>query len=109
MDGPGSPPGSPAAPVTGPAAPARDEAVLLWIPVGAGGHVVRRTSAWWERLAARSQGREPAPLFHAALELRRGGVPLAVEMAPAWGAPQHHGGHGGHYRHKSFGRMLFSS
>ncbi|MFE7426821.1 zf-TFIIB domain-containing protein [Streptomyces sp. NPDC014735] len=26
--------------------------------------------------------------------------------APAWGAPQHHGGH---YRHKSFGRMLFSS
>ncbi|MCX5139052.1 MULTISPECIES: zf-TFIIB domain-containing protein [unclassified Streptomyces] len=30
--------------------------------------------------------------------------------APAWGAPQHHGGHhGGHYRQKSFGRMLFSS
>ncbi|MFJ6014290.1 zf-TFIIB domain-containing protein [Streptomyces sp. NPDC092952] len=30
---------------------------------------------------------------------------------PAWGAPpQYHGGHhGGHYRHKSFGRMLFSS
>ncbi|SFX48794.1 TFIIB-type zinc ribbon-containing protein [Streptomyces atratus] len=26
--------------------------------------------------------------------------------APAWGAPQHQGGH---YRHKSFGRMLFSS
>lgn len=32
--------------------------------------------------------------------------------APAWGAPQHQGGHGGHhghYRQKSFGRMLFSS
>ncbi|MFE3829840.1 zf-TFIIB domain-containing protein [Streptomyces sp. NPDC059092] len=33
--------------------------------------------------------------------------------APAWGAPQHggpYGGHhGGHHRHKSFGRMLFSS
>ncbi|MFC9424963.1 zf-TFIIB domain-containing protein [Streptomyces sp. NPDC056987] len=32
---------------------------------------------------------------------------------PAWGAPQHsghYGGHhGGHHRHKSFGRMLFSS
>ncbi|WP_073945691.1 TFIIB-type zinc ribbon-containing protein [Streptomyces kebangsaanensis] len=29
--------------------------------------------------------------------------------APAWGAP--HGGHGhyGHQRHRSFGRMLFSS
>ncbi|MFB7555206.1 TFIIB-type zinc ribbon-containing protein [Streptomyces brevispora] len=32
-------------------------------------------------------------------------------QAPAWGAPQqqHHGGHHGHYRQKSFGRMLFSS
>ncbi|MFF3262290.1 MULTISPECIES: zf-TFIIB domain-containing protein [unclassified Streptomyces] len=32
--------------------------------------------------------------------------------APAWGAPQqqhHGGGHHGHYRQKSFGRMLFSS
>ena len=75
-----------------PAASAQDEAVLLWIPVGAGGHVVRRTSAWWERLVAWRQRRDPAPLFHAALELRRGGVPLAVEMAPAWGAP--HGDRG---------------
>ncbi|WP_329617308.1 zf-TFIIB domain-containing protein [Streptomyces brevispora] len=32
-------------------------------------------------------------------------------QSPAWGAPQqqHHGGHHGHYRQKSFGRMLFSS
>ncbi|MER5361599.1 zf-TFIIB domain-containing protein [Streptomyces sp. NPDC002785] len=29
--------------------------------------------------------------------------------APAWGAPQYGGHHGGHHRHKSFGRMLFSS
>ncbi|WLQ32774.1 zf-TFIIB domain-containing protein [Streptomyces castrisilvae] len=29
--------------------------------------------------------------------------------APAWGAPQQHGGHHGHYRQKGFGRMLFSS
>ncbi|MYT21964.1 zf-TFIIB domain containing protein, partial [Streptomyces sp. SID7760] len=32
--------------------------------------------------------------------------------APAWGAPQHHGGHGhGHHGHHKggFGRMLFSS
>lgn len=27
--------------------------------------------------------------------------------APAWGAP--HQGHHGHYRHRSFGHMLFSS
>ncbi|MFB9736094.1 zf-TFIIB domain-containing protein [Streptomyces thermocoprophilus] len=32
----------------------------------------------------------------------------AAPPAPAWGA-QHHGGHYGHRRHKSFGRMLFSS
>lgn len=31
-------------------------------------------------------------------------------QAPAWGAPQHQGGHyGGHHRQKGFGRMLFSS
>ncbi|GAA1362488.1 zf-TFIIB domain-containing protein [Streptomyces beijiangensis] len=35
--------------------------------------------------------------------------------APAWGAPQQHGGghygghHGGHHRNKGFGHMLFSS
>ncbi|MFI8293103.1 zf-TFIIB domain-containing protein [Streptomyces sp. NPDC085614] len=28
--------------------------------------------------------------------------------APAWGAP-HGGHHGGHYRQRGFGRMLFSS
>ncbi|GAB1334588.1 zf-TFIIB domain-containing protein [Streptomyces sp. E-15] len=37
----------------------------------------------------------------------------AAPPAPAWGAPHggHHGGHGhyDHHRHKSFGRMLFSS
>lgn len=39
---------------------------------------------------------------------RAAGHPAAP--APAWGAPQHHGGHHqGHYRQKSFGRMLFSS
>ncbi|MFD5428750.1 zf-TFIIB domain-containing protein [Streptomyces sp. NPDC127084] len=39
-----------------------------------------------------------------------GGYPAApAPAAPAWGAP-HHGHHGGgHHRHKSFGRMLFSS
>lgn len=31
--------------------------------------------------------------------------------APAWGAPAYgtHGHHAPHYRHKSFGKMLFSS
>jgi Zn-finger nucleic acid-binding protein len=45
------------------------------------------------------------------------GAPQAYPSAPApaWGAPQHgggHGGHGGHYGHnrqKGFGHMLFST
>ncbi|MFM9367727.1 zf-TFIIB domain-containing protein [Streptomyces sp. Da 82-17] len=40
--------------------------------------------------------------------------PYPAAQPPAWGAPQHgghhgHHGHHGQYRHKSFGRMLFSS
>lgn len=59
--------------------------VLRWIPVGAGGHVVRRTSAWWERANARRERRSPRALFHAALEVRCDGVDYVIEMAPAWG------------------------
>jgi hypothetical protein len=38
----------------------------------------------------------------------------AAPGAPAWGAPQHGGGHygghhGGHHRNRGFGHMLFSS
>ncbi|PTU58049.1 hypothetical protein SAMN04487781_1830 [Cellulosimicrobium cellulans] len=64
-----------------------DRAELLWLPVGAGGHVVRRTSAAWERAAALRARRRPRPLFHAALGLRCDGVPYVVEMTPAWGGP----------------------
>ncbi|AWL37402.1 MULTISPECIES: zf-TFIIB domain-containing protein [unclassified Streptomyces] len=36
--------------------------------------------------------------------------PYPAAPGPAWGAAPHQGGHyGGHHRHKSFGRMLFSS
>jgi len=35
--------------------------------------------------------------------------PHGAPVPPAWGPP-HGGGHyGGHYKHRSFGRMLFSS
>jgi len=61
--------------------------VLLWIPVGAGGHVVVHTSRWWEALRARRAHRRPEPLFHAALELLLPEARYVVEMAPAWGAP----------------------
>ncbi|MFF4671321.1 zf-TFIIB domain-containing protein [Streptomyces sp. NPDC001279] len=50
-----------------------------------------RIEAQWTQQA---QPAPPAPQAYPAAQ------------APAWGAPQHHGGH---YRHKSFGRMLFSS
>jgi hypothetical protein len=60
---------------------------LWWIPVGAGGHVVRRTSSWWERIDARRAGRPPGRLFHAALEVTVDGTRSTIEMAPAWGVP----------------------
>lgn len=60
--------------------------VLWWIPVGAGGHVVRRTSGWWERVQAWMARRAPQPLYHAALEVRVEGERFDLEMAPAWGA-----------------------
>ena len=50
-----------------------------------------------------SQQAPPAPQAYPA-------APQAypAAQAPAWGAP-HQGGHHGHHRQKSFGRMLFSS
>lgn len=64
-------------------------AVLLWwIPVGAGGQVVRRTSRWWELIHAAVARRAPRRLFHAALEITVDGERLVIEMAPAWSGPK---------------------
>ncbi|MFF6906281.1 hypothetical protein ACFY9Q_10110 [Streptomyces sp. NPDC012389] len=60
-------------------------AALWWLPVGAGGRVVVRTSRWWEELAARREHREPRPLFHAALDVFSDGGRHVIEMGPAWG------------------------
>lgn len=61
-------------------------AVLLWwIPVGAGGHVVRHTSRWWELIQAMVARRKPKRLFHAALEVTVDGTRFVIEMTPAWG------------------------
>lgn len=62
--------------------------VLWWIPVGAGGHLVRRTSRWWELVSAAAARREPLQLFHAALEVTTGDARFAIEMAPAWDGPR---------------------
>jgi len=57
---------------------------LSWLPVGAGGHVVRRTSGAYERLVARREHRRPVPLFHAALEVVSGGERFSIEVGPVW-------------------------
>ncbi|MBO3090052.1 hypothetical protein [Cellulomonas dongxiuzhuiae] len=58
---------------------------MRWSAVGAGGHVARRTSAWWERLVAAREGRAPQPLVHAVLEVEVAGVVRSVDMGPTWG------------------------
>ncbi|QRY39569.1 hypothetical protein JVX92_08375 [Microbacterium hominis] len=60
---------------------------LWWLPVGAGGRVVVRTSRWWESLRALRARRPPRPLFHAALEVFDGEAEYVIEMTPAWGGP----------------------
>lgn len=62
--------------------------VLWWLPVGAGGHVVRYTSHWWELGHAWLARREPRRLFHAALEARVDDVSYAIEVAPTVGGPR---------------------
>lgn len=59
---------------------------LWWLPVGAGGHVARHTSRWWELLQARREQRPASRLFHAALEVDDGEARHVVEMTPAWGS-----------------------
>lgn len=60
---------------------------VIWLPVGAGGHVAIHTSRWWEWWQARRERRPPQRLFHAALEVFDGCHRHAIEMAPAWTGP----------------------
>lgn len=55
---------------------------LFWLPLGAGGHVVRRCGAAYERLAARRTGRRPLDLYHAALEVTTADGRFAIELSP---------------------------
>jgi hypothetical protein len=57
---------------------------LFWLPLGAGGHVVRwngRVYEWW---TAHREHRAVADLYHAALLVRLGATTYAVEMGPVW-------------------------
>lgn len=57
---------------------------LYWLPLGAGGSVVRRCGRVYERWAAWRQHRRTADLYHSGLMVHLGGVDYAVEMGPVW-------------------------
>lgn len=56
---------------------------LYWIPLGAGGHLVRHVGRLYERLAARKQHREPRALFHSALIVHLPEGDFVIEQVPA--------------------------
>lgn len=65
------------------------QVLLLWLPLAADGNpAVRRGGQAYEAVAARREHRERRNLFHSALRVRLGEDTFAVEMAPAWGAPE---------------------
>lgn len=66
-----------------------DEAAvdLYWLPLGAGGHVVRWNGRLYEWWTARREHREPCDLYHCGLMLHLDGVAYAVEMGPVWSVP----------------------
>jgi hypothetical protein len=68
----------------GPPAPAG--VLLYWLPLGAGGRIVRWNGRVFEALMARREHRAVRDLYHSALEVRLGGERFVVEMTPAWGA-----------------------
>lgn len=57
---------------------------LFWLPLGAGGHVVRWSGVLYEWWSSRRERRAPAALFHCGLTLRLDDVTYAVEMGPVW-------------------------
>jgi hypothetical protein len=55
---------------------------LYWLPLGAGGHFVRRNGRVYEALTARVQRRPPADLYHAALQVELPAGTFVIEQAP---------------------------
>jgi hypothetical protein len=76
-----------AGPATAPAAwstrsPAAGAIDLYWIPLGAGGHVVRHNGRAYEAIAALIGRRPRRDLYHAALEVTGTDGRYAIEMTP---------------------------
>jgi hypothetical protein len=63
----------------GPAAPAVD---LLWIPLGAGGHLVRLNGKVYEAIAALREHRPRCDLYHSALTVDVPDGRFVIESAP---------------------------
>jgi len=57
---------------------------LYWLPLGAGGHVVRASGWAYERLAALRARRTAMDLYHCGLMVHADHVTYAVEMGPVW-------------------------
>ena len=58
---------------------------LYWLPLGAGGHVVRLNGRVYEAAAARLQRRPRLDLYHAALSVRTSSGAFVIEQAPVLG------------------------
>ena len=65
---------------------------LLWLPLGAGGRVVRWNGRVYEAVRARMHGRPVTDLYHSALRVTLPEDWWVVEMTPVWAAA---GGAGG--------------
>jgi len=55
---------------------------LYWLPLGAGGHVVRLNGRLYEAVAARRAWRSACDLYHSALEVRVPEGRFVIESAP---------------------------
>lgn len=66
--------------------PARPAAGVLvyWLPLGAGGQVVRWNGRLYEAVRARRERRPTADLYHCALEVVVDGDRYVIEMGPVW-------------------------
>jgi hypothetical protein len=55
---------------------------LYWLPLGAGGHVVRLNGRVYEAIVARRERRRRCELYHSALEVRTPEARWVIESAP---------------------------
>ena len=55
---------------------------LYWLPLGAGGHVVKWNGRVYEAIKAKLERRGPLDLYHAALQIHLGDDTYVIEQAP---------------------------